>query len=59
MGTLLTVVILALIGVVAVAVIPALLNQRKDRDRRPTTRSHLEGAQEEKIADQARPSKQK
>ncbi len=56
MNTLLTVVIIALVVVAAVAVIPSLLGRRKPTDEAPTTRSNLGGPQEEKIADQARPS---
>jgi hypothetical protein len=54
MSYLLTFIAIALIVVVLVAVIPLLFD--RDRSQAPATRSNLDGPQEEKIADQARPS---
>ncbi len=65
MGYLLTFFALALVVVIAIAVLPLLSGKARDAsgrgqedDHAPTTRSNLDGPQEEKIADEARPSKQ-
>ncbi len=63
MGYILTAIALLLIIAIVVAVLPALsgkgtaaAGRGDDRDEAPVTRSNLGGPQEEKIADQARPS---